>query len=63
MDMQETGTLSHKPVGNKSRNRKETFNQGSLERKAKFHEKQQSRFDAQTERMIAKFSGNKSKPS
>jgi hypothetical protein len=44
--------------GNKTKTRRQTFTEGSLERKAKFHEKQQSRFDAQTERMIAKFSGN-----
>jgi hypothetical protein len=44
--------------GNKTKTRRQTFAEGSLERKAKFHEKQQSRFDAQTEQMIAKFSGN-----
>jgi hypothetical protein len=54
----------NKPISySRSKARKQQFAQGSLERKLQFQEKQQSRFDEQTERMLRKFSGNQKKPS
>jgi len=43
--------------------RKQQFAEGSLERKLQFQEREQSKFDQETERMIRKFSGNSKKPS
>ena len=42
--------------GNKTNYRKDRFGEGSLGRKLKFQEKQQSEFDQETERLIAKYS-------
>jgi hypothetical protein len=54
----------NKPIAySRSKARKQQFAQGSLERKLQFQERQQSRFDEQTERMLRKFSGNQKKPS
>jgi hypothetical protein len=44
--------------GNKTNKRRINFANGSLERKVQRQEKEQSEFDAETERMIKKFSGN-----
>jgi hypothetical protein len=41
--------------GNKTSYRKDRFGEGSLERKLKFQEKQQSKFDQETERIINKY--------
>lgn len=46
----------HKIAGNKTKTRRQTFAEGSLERKAKFQAEQQSKFDAETERLIEKYS-------
>ena len=52
--------MKPKPVrGNKTNKRRIEFYNGSLERKAKYHEEQQSRFDEQTERLIRKYSKKK----
>jgi hypothetical protein len=54
----------NKPIAySKSKARKQQFAQGSLERKLQFQERQQSRFDEQTERMLRKFSGYQAKQS
>jgi hypothetical protein len=56
--------LKQKPIrGNKTNKRRIQFANGSLERKIAHQEKEQSKFDAETERMIKKFSGNKKDPS
>jgi hypothetical protein len=47
----------------RSKARKQQFAEGSLERKLQFQEREQSKFDQETERMIRKFSGNLKKPS
>jgi hypothetical protein len=39
------------------------FREGSLDRKLKRQEREQARFDRETEALIRKFSGNKNKPS
>jgi hypothetical protein len=49
--------------GNKTNKRRIDFANGSLERKVQRQEKEQSKFDAETERMIKKFSGNKDQAS
>lgn len=49
----------HKIAGNKTKTRRQTFAEGSLERKAKYQANEQSRFDAETERILKKFAGNK----
>jgi hypothetical protein len=51
----------HKIAGNKTKTRRQTFAEGSLERKAKRQANEQSRFDAETERIIAKYSKNVNK--
>ncbi len=49
-----------KPIAySRSKARKQQFAEGSLERKLLFQERQQSRFDQETERIIRKFSGYK----
>lgn len=53
----------HRINANKSKTRKQTFAEGSLERKAKYQAKEQAKFDAETERIIKKFSGNKNEAS
>jgi hypothetical protein len=56
--------LKEKPIrGNKTNKRRLQFGNGSLERKIAHQEREQSKFDAETERMIKKFSGNKKDPS
>ena len=51
--------MKEKPIrGNKTNKRRLQFGNGSLERKVQRQEKEQSKFDAETERMIKKFSGN-----
>ena len=45
--------------GNKTNKRRIDFANGSLERKVSHQEKEQSKFDAETERIIRQFSGNK----
>jgi len=49
--------------GNKTNKRRIDFANGSLERKIQRQEKEQSKFDAETERIIKKFSGNKDQAS
>jgi hypothetical protein len=49
--------------GNKTNKRRIDFANGSLERKVQRQEKEQSKFDAETERIIKKFSGNKDQAS
>jgi len=52
--------MKQKPIrGNKTNKRRIDFANGSLERKVQRQEKEQSKFDAQTERILKKFSGNK----
>jgi hypothetical protein len=46
--------------GNKTSYRKDRFGEGSLERKLKHQERKQSKFDQETERLIAKYSKLKS---
>ena len=56
--------MKQKPIrGNKTNKRRISFANGSLERKVQRQEIEQSKFDAETERMIKKFSGNKKEPS
>lgn len=64
MHLQSTGISLRKAMkyrrpadGNKTRTRQQRFAEGSLERKVAFQDKQQSRFDQETERMIRKFRG------
>ena len=45
--------------GNKTNKRRLEFGNGSLERKLSRQEREQARFDAETERMIKKFSEDK----
>jgi hypothetical protein len=45
--------------GNKTNKRRLQFGNGSLERKIAHQDKEQSRFDAETERLIAKYSKKK----
>jgi hypothetical protein len=46
--------------GNKTSYRKDRFGEGSLQRKIRHQEKEQSKFDQETERLIAKYSKQKS---
>jgi predicted RNase H-like nuclease (RuvC/YqgF family) len=56
--------MKQKPIrGNKTNKRRLEFGNGSLERKVQRQEREQSKFDAETERMIKKFSGNKDQAS
>lgn len=56
--------MKKKPIrGNKTNKRRIEFANGSLERKVSYQEREQARFDAETERMIRKFSGNKKESS
>jgi predicted RNase H-like nuclease (RuvC/YqgF family) len=51
--------MKQKPIrGNKTNKRRLEFGNGSLERKVQRQEREQSNFDAETERIIKKFSGN-----
>jgi|694.fasta_scaffold00107_12 hypothetical protein len=45
----------HKTPGNKTKTRQQTFAEGSLERKAKFHAKEQKAFDKETEKLLSKY--------
>jgi hypothetical protein len=56
--------MKQKPIrGNKTNKRRLEFGNGSLERKLTHQEREQARFDSETERMIRKFSGNKNEAS
>jgi hypothetical protein len=56
--------MKQKPIrGNKTNKRRIEFANGSLERKLTHQEREQARFDAKTERVIRKFSGNRKEAS